>query len=163
MLGQIAGLPGAPVKAVQVASTFGGPRQIESQDYARISGSPPVLTLNLSAFGLPGTSGLNRADSVEQIKVQIVHAFTGAGGRPGTPAQQAVQSALLSAAGIPFGQQAHALMFTPFGAPLPAAQQRAAALAAARFAAQPAAVRRAWLTAHLAALRSGRLTPAQLP
>jgi hypothetical protein len=35
--------------------------------------------------------------------------------------------------------------------------------AAQRFAAQPAAVRHAWLTRHLAALRAGQLTLAQLP
>ena len=35
--------------------------------------------------------------------------------------------------------------------------------AAQRFAAQPAAVRHAWLIRHLAALRAGQLTLAQLP
>ena len=35
--------------------------------------------------------------------------------------------------------------------------------AARRFAALPAAARHAWLAAHLAALRAGRLTLAQLP
>ena len=35
--------------------------------------------------------------------------------------------------------------------------------AAQRFAAQPAAVRHAWLKRHLAALRAGQLTLAQLP
>ena len=37
------------------------------------------------------------------------------------------------------------------------------ATAATRFAALPAATRHAWLASHLAALRAGRLTLAQLP
>ncbi len=46
--------------------------------------------------------------------------------------------------------------------PLPAAGSPGYA-AAQRFAAQPAAVRHAWLTRHLAALRAGQLTLAELP
>jgi hypothetical protein len=39
----------------------------------------------------------------------------------------------------------------------------AVSAAAARFGALPAAARHAWLAAHLAALRAGRITLAQLP
>jgi hypothetical protein len=48
-----------------------------------------------------------------------------------------------------------ALPVLPAGSPGSAAAQR--------FAAQPAAVRHAWLARHLAALRAGQLTLAQLP
>jgi hypothetical protein len=86
------------------------------------------------------------------------------------PAQQAVEDALLAAAGAQPVAQAP-------GPPPPlraSAAQRSAASAAAlrssevsadalRFEALSAGARHAWLAAHLAALRAGRITVAQLP
>ena len=46
---------------------------------------------------------------------------------------------------------------------LPRTLQAQVNAAAQRFAALPAATRHAWLAAHLAALRAGHLTLAQLP
>ena len=69
------------------------------------------------------------------------------------PAQQAVVSALLTAAGV--SAQAQAL-----NGPPPAPQVTAAAN---RFAALSPAARHAWLAAHLPALRAGHITPAQIP
>ena len=163
VLRQITGLPGAPVKAVQVASTYTEIGQSSIEDHAAITGSPPALTLSLNAFGLPGTEGLRRADLVGQVRVQIVHAFIVAGAGGGTLAQQAVQAVLLRDAGIPFGAQPRAMKFSPFGSPLPAGQQHAILTAAARLAALSPGARHAWLAAHLGELRSGRLTLAQLP
>ena len=92
-------------------------------------------------------------------------------------AQQAVQAALLQGAGIPFaaqprvldayGMQASWALATGNGqvrgsnGPGPATGPVYAA--ARRFAALPAATRHAWLASHLAALRAGHLTLAQLP
>lgn len=71
------------------------------------------------------------------------------------PAQQAVEDALLAAVGA----QPVALL-----QPVPASAQEVAASAAAqRFEALPAGARHAWLTTHLAALRAGKITVAQLP
>jgi len=144
-----------------------------------ISGHPPVLRVPLDTVLLPGTSGFTRApvpfaDFAGQLRALAAHAFVGAGAGPGTPAQQAVQAALLQGAGVPFSAQPQVLSIIgvappPPGAPVAGAGHEAgkankSVYAAARWlAARPAAARRAWLTAHLAALRSGQLTLAQLP
>ena len=65
------------------------------------------------------------------------------------PAQQAVEDALLTAVG---------------SQPLSAGVTSAGVSAAAqRFATLPAGARHAWLAAHLAALRAGKITLAQIP
>jgi hypothetical protein len=69
------------------------------------------------------------------------------------PAQQAVVSALLTAAGVP--AQSPAL-----NGPPPAPQVTAAAN---RFDALSPAARHAWLAAHLPALQAGHITLAQIP
>ena len=109
----------------------------------------------------------------EQVNSKLdVFVVPGNGG--GTAAQQAVQAALLQHAGMPFAQQPQALEIfglpgwagedlqglIPSGGPAPSGPVYAAAR---RFAALPAPARHAWLAAHLAALRSGRLTLGQLP
>jgi hypothetical protein len=68
------------------------------------------------------------------------------------PAQQAVEDALLAAAG------AQPVAQTP-GTPQPPL----ASAAARRFEALSAGARHAWLATHLAALRAGKITAAQLP
>jgi hypothetical protein len=65
------------------------------------------------------------------------------GGRDASQAQQAVAEGILNTSALPPG--------TP------------AAAAAQRFAALPPAARHAWLVEHVAALRSGQITLAQLP
>ena len=91
----------------------------------------------------------------------IVASVTGDG--PGaTPAQRAVAAALRTSAGLPEAVLRSAPpRQRPNGAivPLPVPVQAAAR----RFAALPAPARHAWLVRHLAALRAGRITLAQLP
>jgi hypothetical protein len=152
--GEVAGLPGAPARIVQVAMDYSG------LGNATIGGSPPVLRLPLGSLAF----GLNKADLTSATRVLFVHAFVGAGTATGTPAQQAVQAALLKGAGIPLAALNRALSFTPWGlGPGQSALPPQLSAAARRFAALPAATRHAWLAAHLAALRSGQLTLAQLP
>jgi hypothetical protein len=170
---EVDGLPGAPVQAVQAATTFSEPNPAGAsagpQD-ATIGGRPPVLRMPLSAFGLPGSFGSDTAQFIDQIRLQFVHAFVGAGGGPGTAAQQAVQAALLQGAGEPFAAQPATLAASGLPAPQPAhggnwpgPATGPVYTAARRLAAMPAATRHAWLADHLAALRSGQLTLAQLP
>jgi hypothetical protein len=178
VVGELTGLPGAPVRASQVAATFetGGPSlsgpsspptaaqlQVET-----IGGSPPVLHLPLNAITLPGSFGMNYSGFLGQIRLQFVHAFVGAGGGPGTPAQQVVQAALLQDGGIPLAAQPNVLGFSPWALPDSGPHSAGSypsqlAAAARRFAALPAPARHAWLVAHLGALRAGHITPAQLP
>jgi hypothetical protein len=170
---EIAGLPGAPARADQVATLFtvGGPGLGPSSvgQIATISGQPAVLYLPLGALNLPGAFGQDRTDFLDAIKLQTVHAFVTAGSGYGDPAQTAVEAALLKNAGIPLATQAtQALRDSPWGnaivgPPGNGGYPAQIATAATRFAALPAATRHAWLASHLTALRAGQLTLAQLP
>ena len=181
---EIAGLPGAPVRAVQAAAYYTtgyegttsghttpptGPAQT-----ATIGGSPPALRLPLGAIGLIGAFGQDPQDFTDQVRLQFVHAFVAAGRGAGTPAQQAVEAALLDLAGVPFALQPNELAIAgllpspgpaagngPPSGPGPAAGPVYAA--ARRLAALPPAAWHAWLAAHLAELRSGQLTLKDLP
>jgi hypothetical protein len=146
---EVSGLPGAPVRVTQVPTSYLAP-----QGAGSISGSPPVLRLPLGDLGLP--RGNDDTIFAQQVQLVFVHAFAGAGLGVGTPAQQAVQAALLAQAGVPLSEQIGLTIFSQTPAP-------AVRAAAGRFGALPAAARRAWLARHLAALRSGALTLAQLP
>ena len=168
VLAEVAGLPGAPVRATQVAAAYpsggdGPPQPIT------VGGQPPVLRLQLGLLNMPGSCGfcagpVGTNDFADQMRLLFAHAFVGAGDGSGSPAQQAVQAALLRGAGIPFAAQPGLIAFTenfPGAGPGPATGPVYAA--AGRLAARPAAARHAWLAAHLAALRAGRLTLQELP
>ena len=141
---EIAGLPGAPVRAEQVPY---GPPFYSSP----ITGVPPVYEFTVTI------TWVNPAVAGPLVQQGLLSDFIGGpayqqSGNLG-PAQQAAVSALLTAAGV--SAQAQAL-----NGPPPAPQ---VAAAANRFAALPSAARHAWLAAHLPALRAGQITPAQLP
>jgi hypothetical protein len=157
VLGQVAGLPGAPARVVQVPTSYLDPTQPAS-----LAGRPTVLRLPLGDLAL---ASAGRADSraVQQMQLLFTHAFVGAGAGIGTPAQQAVQAALLNLAGLP---QSALLSVLPYFEPQhasPISLSPPVQAAAQRLAALPAAARHAWLAGHLGALRSGRLTLGQLP
>jgi hypothetical protein len=165
---QIAGLPGAPVRAVQVAIFYtAGPRAFVPGPPIRvgtIGGKPPVLRLPLGALGLVGAFGLDPGDFTDQVRLQFVHAFLGAGPGAGTLAQQAVQAALLERAGVPFARQSRELSIDGLPSPGKVGPTTGPVYAAARrFTALPPAAQHTWLAANLAALRSGQLTLARLP
>jgi hypothetical protein len=163
VLSQVAGLPGAPVRISQAAATYqqgSGNNVSIGMAGPRWSGTPPVFHLVLPDQ-LPGpattTSGLAaqvRADAGPNILADVI------GGGPGASrAQQAVMAALMKAAAVPQpvslarGARQPAAVLLP--APVSAAAQR--------FAELPFTARHAWLVRHLAALRAGRITLAQLP
>jgi hypothetical protein len=177
LLGEMAGLPGAPARAVQVAAAY---TEGEGQGSTAItlSGRPPVLHLPLGALNLPGTSAFSTFTTTtealaDQLRLLAVHPFVvpGAATDAGTLAQQAVQAALLQGAGMPFATQPSAMgnlgvpWISPTSGPPPGSASASSPLytAARRFAALPAAAQHAWLAAHLTALRAGQLTLAQLP
>ena len=169
---EVAGLPGAPVRATQTAALFAAGQQHPVQGWVgqivTLGGSPPVLSMPTGAIALPGSFGSLQAAFVDQIKVEVVHAFAIPGSAFGSPAQVAVEAALLEHAGIPLAAQPSALGNSPWplpgGGPQVTAHYAAPVAAAAqRLAALPASARRAWLASHLAALRAGHLTLAQLP
>jgi len=172
---EIAGLPGAPAGAREIASVTGGQVVMSG-----ITGTPPVFDFTAdhvgSVFG--EFYGLGLGETVQawgQVFQQgMLDAFLAgspphAGGPAVVPpqflngptplgaAQQAVENALLA----PFGWQ-------PAIAGQAAGQWHGPALtgilaAARRFGALPASARYAWLAAHLSALRAGTITLAQIP
>jgi hypothetical protein len=168
VLGEVAGLPGAPARVTQVAGVYSGDEGGAGQAVT-ISGRPPVLRVPLDTFGLPGAFGWTTAQFADQLALLSVHAFVGAGNGAGTPAQQAVQAVLLQGTGVPFAAQPNVLSI--YGLPSwaqatghgPGTATGAAYAAARRLTALPSAARHVWLAAHLGALRSGQLTLAQLP
>jgi hypothetical protein len=181
VLDQIAGLPGAPARISQAAAAYHqGPGNSVGISLAgsATSGAPPVFHL-LLPVQLPGPA-TRTGELASQVRSatgpSIVASVTGDGPRA-SQAQHAVTTALLMAAGV---APRHLLApGTPSAAkrgpgPPPAAgagggRQPALApgsrayAAARRFAALPAAARRAWLTQHLAVLRAGRIGLGQLP
>ena len=168
LLAEVAGLPGAPARATQVPGTYtssGG----EANPVVTVSGRPPVLRVPLDALAtLPGYTGFTggaetEAQFADQLRALSVHAFVGAGNGIGTPAQQAVQAALLQGVGVPFAVQANFMDAGNGPGPSPRPATGPVYAAARRLAALPPAARHAWLAAHLGALRSGHLTLAQLP
>ena len=179
-LAEVAGLPGAPARATQVAADYtGGPAAPPGPPVATgaagppqavtLAGQPPVLGLPLGMLNMPGPCGfcdgpVGGSQFAGQLRLMFAHAFTGAGSSPGSPAQQAVQAALLRGAGVPFAAQPR-LMGTAdnFPGPQPDSATGPVFAAARRLAALPAPARHAWLAAHLAALRAGRLTLKDLP
>jgi hypothetical protein len=168
VLAEAADLPGAPARATQVAAAYpsgeGGPPQAIT-----LGSHPPVLRLSLGLLVMPGPCGfcdgpVGTKPFADQLRLAFAHAFLGVGNSSGSPVQQAVQAALLRGAGIPFAAQPKLMAAAKNGpGPAPAPANGPVYAAARRFAALPAAARHAWLAAHLAALRAGRLTLQELP
>ena len=171
---QIAGLPGAPTGAREMASMSGG------QDvWSGISGNPPVFHFTAEHVGTTSGEfdGIRATMYIETdvtpdaaawrdgFQQGLLDAFlTGpsqqAGPVPLDAEQQAVEDALMTAAGSQ--PQGHISQLSVNGKPTPGTLAAVSA-AARRFAALPASARHAWLAAHLAALRAGTITLAQLP
>ena len=157
VLRQIASLPGAPARVDQVAVN-----DLIASNGAAITGVPPVFRLPVPATPDETSFGQNASTFRNSLQSTLVTLFVvGADGfvfmgpPGGSPAQQAVELALLQNAGT--------AIQTGGGPGNAHAKAEQVATAARRFAALPAATRHAWLAAHLAALRAGRITLAQLP
>jgi hypothetical protein len=149
LIHQFAGLPGAPVRVEQNASSTvpengvaSSPTEIDTLvgASATLTGNPPVLHLALTEVPSQPEPPSSQPPAAAGAFVDAV--IGPAGGTLGDPAQAAIEAALLDSAGS-----------------LPGA----AAKAANRFAALAPSVQRAWLATHLRALRSGRIALAQVP
>jgi hypothetical protein len=181
VLRQVAGLPGAPVRVSQAAASYhqgAGNNVSITMAGPALSGRPPVFHLLLPdqlqgpALTVSELAAWVRSISGPEIVASVV------GGGPGaraSQAQQAVAVALGAAAGDRLGggsegpSPRHIRASAPCGpCVVPGAAEAPGPGtpvfdAARRFAAWPAAARRAWLVTHWAALRAGRITLAQLP
>jgi len=183
LLHELAGLPGAPTRVIQVAVTSvqEGPSNGIEFGPPVISGTPPVLYLPLSGLTLPGEGATPAgfAGAIQDNLLPMLNAFAGLRAEPGsgvTPRPSGSGATAQLAVAMALAQDAGLLTRIPPGTPVagtagsvgqsagslpPAA--RAQAAVANRFAALPAATRHAWLLTHLAALRAGHITPAGIP
>ena len=169
VLAEVAGLPGAPARISQAAATYRqGPGNSVGVGLAGPStvGRPPVFRL-LLLDQLPGpamTTSALAAALRSSAGPAIVAGVTG-GGPGASPAQQAVTAALMMAAGLPAHGPPRGIPpgIEPGMPPIVLAPGSPAFAAARRFAALPASARHTWLMRHLAALRAGQVTLAQLP
>jgi hypothetical protein len=148
--GQVAGLPGAPVRVVMATPNGSSSVLVLA---ATMIGHPPVLYLG----PFVNTQGpMTPAEVSSAVRKAAANAITGLApigelkGASLGPAQSAQLSVALGL-GLIAGQPARP------GAP------PAVVAAAHRFAALPAPARHAWLAAHLPALQAGHLTLADLP
>jgi hypothetical protein len=168
VLAEVTGLPGTPVRAAQVAAAYTS-GEVGAGQVVTLGGHPPVLRMSLGQLDMPGPCGfcdgpVATRQFADQIRLGFAQAFVGAGNGSGSPGQQAVQAALLRGAGIPFAAQPALMATTKNGpGPPPGPATGPVYAAARRLATRPAAARHAWLAAHLAALRAGRLTLQELP
>jgi hypothetical protein len=165
-LAAVAGLPGAPVRVTQQATTF----YLNSAGFqtpridAVSSGNPPAIGLPLGIDAGSAGNPSQVSSALGQAAPAIMASVVGSGGQLKTPAQMAVAAGLLKAAGVPLLTPAETAAGTgPGNGALALPPGSAIYRAALRFAALPAAVRHAWLLRHLPALRTGHLTLTQLP
>jgi hypothetical protein len=172
VLTELAGLPGAPHQVTQAVQAY---VQGPGNSISTIMHSFPASDGSVAFFipdPLPGERGQTSASFDSQLEtsgLQIVAGVVGSESRAaGTPAiadpsQQAVISALTGLTGPRLAfRNGSPEQLGQFGRLLPAPGSPAAA-AATRFAALPAATQHAWLVQHLAALRAGQISLAQLP
>jgi hypothetical protein len=145
VLNEVAGLPGAPARVSQAATTYRQERRngVEVGMAGPVVGGTPPVHHFILPNQLPGPTQ-TVSESAATVRTTAGHAILAGviGDGPG-PAQRAVLAALLHTSGLE--------------------RTAPADPAARRFAALPAAARHAWLAEHLAALRAGRITVAQLP
>ena len=159
---EIAGLPDAPTRAEEVASMSGG--QIVQSG---ISGNPPVFEFTAEHvgpmfgqfYGIPDPAVWREGFQQGLLDAFLAGPSRQAGPVPLSAAQQAVEDALLITAGT--NQSATIGKMLQNGQPI--AGPPAVVSAAQRFAVLSASARHAWLAAHLAALRAGTITLAQIP
>jgi hypothetical protein len=164
VLNEIAGLPGAPTRTNQAAATYQqgiGNSVTVSLAGPPISGTPPVFRL-LLPDQVPGPSMTTSALAVavqSSAGPAIVASVIGDGPRA-SQAQEAAAAALRMSVGLPQSPPSVPGVPRPNMTVLRPAPVRSAAQ---RFAALSTSARHAWLVQHLAALRAGRITLAQLP
>jgi hypothetical protein len=159
---ELSGLPGMPVRAVEVPGQALPSVVRQANGNGAVTGRPPVYEFGMNAIAeVPDPAEFRdafRQDITHAVIVGPIAQVTANGVQwnAGTPAQQAVEDGLLEAIGS-----------QPYPAcdpeALKCAKQPRVMAAAAKFAALPAAARHAWLAANLAALKAGRITLTRIP
>jgi hypothetical protein len=156
-LTELAGLPGAPARISQVAPVYQQELSNGISVSAHGSGASEFLVPDPLPGQPGGTSAQFAANMAEGLGLQLAsHVILGAS----APSQAELA---ITAGSVRFPPSVESRDLAPlYGQELPQPGSPAAQ-AAKRFAALSPAARHAWLAAHLAALRAGRVTLAQLP
>jgi hypothetical protein len=164
VIAELAGLPGTPVRAVEVPGQEVRSVLQQANRDGVVTGRPAVYEFSMDGAiaQVPDPAQFRdgfRQDIVHAVVVGPIGQLTASGvlqWNTGTPAQQAVEDGLLQAIGS-----------QPYPACNPYVQQCApqpqVTAAAARFAALPVATRHAWLAANLAALKAGHIAVTRIP
>src|SRR5215470_913408 len=83
LLAEVAGLPGAPVRATQVATAYSS-GEVGPPPVVALGGHPPVLRMSLGSLDMPGPCGfcdgpVATRQFADQVRVLFAQAFVGAG------------------------------------------------------------------------------------
>jgi hypothetical protein len=166
---EIAGLPGAPVRA-ELAVGFALPAPAGTTSVYAYSGTGQGV--GGAWFGLSAAQAAT-PDWEHTVQQSFLFWFVSGPAQNASgsadPAQQAIADALLARVGAlapdlgPFTKGGAAPASSGPAGPSSSASAAQIAAAARRFESLPSAARRAWLTTNVAALRSGAVTLAQVP
>lgn len=162
-LTEFAGLLGAPARISQVAPVYQQEPGNGINVTAHVSGPSEFLVPDPLPGQPGGTSAQFAANLAESLGLRLASDVT-LGGTGRTAAQGPSQAELAVIAGsVRFPPSVESRDLAPLYGQLLPEPGSPAALAARRFAALTPAARHAWLAGHLAALRAGRISLAQLP
>ena len=162
-LTEFAGLPGAPARISQVAPVYQQEPGNGINVSAHVSGASEFIVPDPLPGQPGGTSAQFAANLAESLGLRLASDVT-LGGTGRTAAQGPSQAELAVIAGsVRFPPSVESRDLAPLYGQLLPEPGSPAALAARRFAALSPAARHAWLAGHLAALRAGRVSVAQLP
>ena len=162
-LTEFAGLPGAPARISQVAPVYQQEPGNGINVSAHVSGASEFIVPEPLPGQPGGTSAQFAANLAEGPGLQLAsHVILGGADRPVGAAPSQAQLAVI-AGSVRFPPSVESRDLAPLYGQLLPEPGSPASLAAKRFAALSPAARHAWLAAHLAALRAGRVTLAQLP
>jgi hypothetical protein len=162
-LAEFAGLPGAPARISQVAPVYQQEPGNGINVSAHVSGASEFIVPEPLPGQPGGTSAQFAANLAQGLGLQLAsHVILGGADRSAGAAPTQAQLAVI-AGSVRFPPSVESRDLAPLYGQLLPEPGRPAAQAARRFAALTPAARQAWLAAHLAALRAGRVTLAQLP
>ena len=162
-LTEFAGLPGAPARISQVAPVYQQELGNGINVSAHVSGASEFIVPDPLPGQPGGTSAQFAANLAEGLGLQLAsHVVLGGADRSAGAAPGQAELAVI-AGSVRFPPSVESRDLAPLDGQLLPEPGSPASLAAKRFAALSPAGRHSWLAAHLAALRAGRVTLAQLP
>src|SRR5690242_17447817 len=162
-LTEFAGLPGAPASLSQVAPVYQQEFGNGINVSAHVSGASEFIVPDPLPGQPGGTSTQFAANLAEGLGLQLASRVILGGADQSAGAAPSQAELAVIAGSVRFPPSVESRDLAPLYGQLLPEPGSPASLAAKRFAALSPAARHAWLAAHLAALRAGRVTLAQLP